>query len=58
MAEQDRTHPDALNRLVQLGVLVAAEMPLVDALAARGPLTGPVTDAGSRAVAEQRADRG
>src|SRR4051794_17772186 len=58
MAQQEPTRPEALERLARLGVVVPAERPLADALAARGPLTGPVTDAGSRAVVEQRVDRG
>lgn len=31
---------------------------LADVLAEHGPLRGPVSDAGSRAVQEQRAERG
>jgi hypothetical protein len=46
------------DRLERKGRLRPATADLRDVLARRGPLTGPITDAGTRALQEQRGDRG
>jgi hypothetical protein len=46
-----------LRQLAARGVKLPSRR-LVDVLAERGPLRGPVSDAGSRAVQEQRGERG
>ncbi|MEJ7657619.1 MAG: hypothetical protein WKF33_11380 [Thermoleophilaceae bacterium] len=59
-----RNHPEvtlprsrAVERLVAAGHLRPATRTLEEFLAERGPLTGPVTDAGTRAVEAGRAER-
>lgn len=52
-----KTDP-VLDRLEREGRIRPATADLRDVLARRGPLTGPVTDAGTRALQEQRGDRG
>jgi hypothetical protein len=57
------THPTLalsaeLQRLAKEGRVKPPSRRLSDVLAERGPLTGPVSDAGSRAVQEQRGERG
>ncbi|MCW2987053.1 MAG: hypothetical protein JWR63_4623 [Conexibacter sp.] len=47
-----------LDRLEREGRIRPATADLRDVLARRGPLTGPITDAGTRALQEQRGDRG
>jgi hypothetical protein len=47
-----------LDRLEREGRLRPATADLRDVLARRGSLTGPITDAGTRALQEQRGDRG
>lgn len=47
----------AVERLVAAGRLRPATRTLKEFLAERGPLTGPVTDAGTRAVEAERAER-
>ena len=47
-----------IKRLAARGLIKVPTRHLADVLAERGPLRGPVTDAGSRAVQEQRGDRG
>lgn len=50
--------PDpVIDRLVREGKLRPATLDLRDVLARRGPMTGPITDAGTRAVQEQRGER-
>jgi hypothetical protein len=51
-----KTDP-VLDRLEREGRIRPATADLRDVLARRGPLTGPVTDAGTRALQEQRGDR-
>jgi hypothetical protein len=46
-----------IDRLASAGRLRPATSSLHDFLARRGPLTGPVTDAGTRALQEQRGER-
>jgi hypothetical protein len=46
-----------VDRLAHEGRLRPAELALRDVLTRRGPLKGTVTDAGSRAVQEQRGER-
>jgi len=48
---------EAVKRLVAAGRLRPASRRLEDVLAERGPLTGPVTDVGTRALKELRAER-
>jgi hypothetical protein len=62
MAKSAR-HPQAapsaeLQRLAAQGRVKLPERRLADVLAERGPLRGALSDAGSRAVQEQRGDRG
>jgi hypothetical protein len=57
------THPTPvlsteLQRLAKQGRVKPPSRRLSDVLAERGPMTGPVSDAGSRAVQEQRGERG
>ena len=52
-----KTDP-VLDRLERDGRLRPATADLRDVLARRGPLKGPITDAGTRALQEQRGDRG
>jgi hypothetical protein len=52
-----KTDP-VLDRLERAGRIRPATADLRDVLARRGPPTGPVTDAGTRALQEQRGDRG
>lgn len=47
-----------IERLAKQGILRPATQNLRDVLAKRGVLAGPVTDAGTRALQEQRGDRG
>lgn len=55
---RDPTKVDrVVDRLTREGRLRPAELSLRDVLARRGHLEGPVTDAGSRAVQEQRGER-
>ena len=55
---RDPTKVDrVVDRLVSEGRLRPAELSLREVLARRGPLNGTVTDAGSRAVQEQRGER-
>jgi hypothetical protein len=51
-----KTDP-VLERLEREGRLRPATADLRDVLARRGPLTGPITDAGTRALQEQRGER-
>ena len=51
-------HRLKVSRLASQGLIKPAARRLSEILAERGPLRGPVTDAGSRAVREQRGDRG
>jgi hypothetical protein len=55
MAEPHRSE-DSINVLVREGRLRPATQRLRDVLAERGPLTGPVTDAGTRALLAVRGD--
>jgi hypothetical protein len=48
----------AIDRLVREGKLLPATADIREVLARRGPLTGPITDAGTRALQEQRGERG
>jgi hypothetical protein len=47
-----------IRKLAEQGRLKPPLRRLRDVLAERGPLRGPVSDAGSRAVQEQRGDGG
>ena len=56
----DHPLPTYSAQLRQLAAVRGVKLPsqcLVDVLAERGPLRGPVSDAGSRAVQEQRGER-
>ncbi len=46
-----------LERLAREGVVRLPTRSLAEVLAARGPLRGPVTDAGTRALQELRGER-
>ena len=48
---------EPFKRLAQEGLVRLPTRTLADFLAARGALEGPVTDAGTRALQEQRGDR-
>jgi hypothetical protein len=52
------THSAQLRRLAASRGVKLPSRRLIDVLAERGPLPGPVSDAGSRAVQEQRGERG
>ena len=57
----DHPLPTYSAQLRQLAATRGVKLPsrrLVDVLAERGPMRGPVSDAGSRAVQEQRGERG
>jgi hypothetical protein len=57
----DRQLPTYSAQLRRLAVARGVKLPsrrLVDVLAERGPLQGTVSEAGSRAVQEQRGERG
>lgn len=61
MAESPRPSESSerpLERLIREGLVRAPDRRLSDVLAERGALGGPITDAGSRAVQEQRGERG
>jgi hypothetical protein len=49
---------EVIDRLVREGRLRPATKDLRDVLARRGELRGPVSDAGTRALQEQRGERG
>jgi hypothetical protein len=51
------THSAQLRQLAAAGGVKLPSRRLIDVLAERGPLRGPVSDAGSRAVQEQRGER-
>jgi hypothetical protein len=46
-----------IERLAREGRVRPGTLDLRDVLARRGPMRGPITDAGSRAVQEQRGER-
>lgn len=52
------TSDPVIERLARQGRLRPPTLDLRDVLARRGPLRGPVSDAGTRALQEQRGDRG
>jgi hypothetical protein len=54
--EPARPNP-VVDRLAREGKVRPARYDLRDVLERRGPLTGDVTDAGTRAVQEQRGER-
>jgi hypothetical protein len=60
MKRPPRTNrPDpVIDRLAGEGRIRPATKDLDEVLAKRGPLRGPVTDAGTRALQEQRGDDG
>jgi hypothetical protein len=47
-----------LQKVAAQGRVKPPSRRMSDVLAERGPMSGPVSDAGSRAVQEQRGDRG
>ncbi len=47
-----------IERLAREGRVRPGTLDISDALTRRGPMRGPITNAGSRAVQEQRGERG
>jgi hypothetical protein len=56
-SDTPRDPRDALDRLARDGVVQPPTCRLEDFLAIRGPQRGPVSDAGTRAVQQQRGER-
>jgi hypothetical protein len=53
-----RSLPGSIRRLIERGEARAPQRDLADVLSEIGRPPGPVTDAGTRALAEQRGERG
>jgi hypothetical protein len=51
-----RTYPPRAQTLIAQGIARPARARLSDVLARIGPRRGPITDAGTRALQEQRGD--
>lgn len=52
----EQQYPPRIRKLVAQGDAVSARRLLSDVLASIGPRHGPITDAGTRALQEQRGD--